>query len=443
MDAGLAPRFGADDWFFKKSFFESFKKALYIDDDTNQVRIKITPTRDHIVNRQWIAEMTGLTPNPNADNSVMREYANAAMFTESEDRSKTISPLANSIAPYRDDATHLLPKQNVIRTSALQENQSFVAKWFTANFLGLENRHMVTGRAAWFLHELDNGTLLSRGWCPCLAIKQALRHLASRTDGYNLPMLCCKMWASLKGLRNHQSEYPFKGPTRKFDFFKTDIPGFWFGQRITGENAPKSLGQNYDLWRAWKVAHGEENVGGGFAYDSTGKLSIPNENEAEEEGANLHAGQTTHMDVEFAQEDTHRQGHESTHEEAQRGGQTAGFSSYSRGTWHRRTREQPDGSVPFIPYVFIPYPGAPDSLPFPVDPIPTSGYFYPEYISQYAQDPAMSIMLRMQSMQLQMSNNICRHLQTGFRFPDDTSPPPPDAGQVGNDQDDIHQDTDQ
>lgn len=123
----------------------------------------------------------------------------------------------------------------------------------------------------------------------------------------------------------------------------------------------------------------------------------------------------------------------------------AGVRSYTYGTWHRCTRDQPNGSEPFIPYDFTPYPGAPKSISFPTDVAPTvipaAGYFYTDYISKYAQDPALSIMLHMQSIQLQISNNINKFLQTGFRFPNDTpaAPPPPGVGQEGDDEDGIHQ----
>ena len=123
-----------------------------------------------------------------------------------------------------------------------------MAKWFTANFLGLENMHRLTGKAAWFLKHLSDGDLLQIGWCPCDAILSSLHHV-SHKGTIPLPCLLSQIWAVAKNKNLAGAEYKSKTPTKKFDFMKCDIPGYWMGVQIMGENAPRALMRDIPAWR--------------------------------------------------------------------------------------------------------------------------------------------------------------------------------------------------
>lgn len=407
-EAGLTPRLGNPNWFYNREKVEKVRKGLEWDrtKSTPVFKLKLPGARAKVIDRAYISRLTGLAMNPAYSRDTMIAYSNADLYTSGSRAGPT--QLTLDIAPYADANHHYVPLSGIIKTVALQENQLLVAKWYTANFLGLESRHLVNGRCAWFLKHLSDGDLLSSGWCPCQAICMALQHMEMRkTDGWNLPCLCSAIYNDVTGTTTSVSDDPVCGPQRAFIFFRSDIPGYWTGARVVGEHAPRYFGKDLELWRQWHSQHGLENLGGGFRYDLP-KLELSDDAPAE---------------VEMMEP-----------------GGDDGVNTQPRGrrrtaAGHRRTRVDRDahatvppphaeGSQPFTPYVFTPPPGGPASLPdiSSVARIPTAGYFYPEYIENVSSDPGIRALLHMNSMQLRLANNSHRLRQTGFRFTPSPTP---------------------
>ena len=115
-----------------------------------------------------------------------------------------------------------------------------MVKWFTANFLGIENKHRLTGKAAWFLKHLSDGDLIQLGWCPCATILYSFHH-ALHKGAVPLPCLMSHIWATMKNIIPSKPEYKCKSPVKTFDFLKCEIPGYWMGAPVMGENAPRAL----------------------------------------------------------------------------------------------------------------------------------------------------------------------------------------------------------
>ena len=123
------------------------------------LELRVSKNRVQPLTRQFIGEITGLVPNPNYAMGIMEEYEEAKIFSHPL---RDPTPLLLEVAPYHHES-HRIKNFNVLNTAGLQENQVLVVKWFTANFLGLENGHRMTGKAAWFLKNLSDGDLLEIG----------------------------------------------------------------------------------------------------------------------------------------------------------------------------------------------------------------------------------------------------------------------------------------
>lgn len=433
-EAGLTPRLGDDNWFVNRSYYKSFRDSLEIKED-NKLYCNISPTNEFLINREFIARMTGLSCNPHVSSATMREYFTAEVVSNNpivKNRIKT--ELADQVAPYLVPEEHVDQAASAIKTVALQENQALVAKWFTLNFLGLEGRHIVVGRTAYFLKHLSDGDLISRGWCPCRAILAQFRHLAEKKDGMNLPCLGSKIWAQLKKLKNRRSDFPVREPPKPFIFVNSHITGYWFGERLEGENAPMCLKDDLRAWSDLKERVGLDHLGGGYIHAPRKLNNVRVEPVVEEEHPHVECAAGLNMDIDQATEQEPPQIPQEVTREAR-----------TQQVYHRRrkrTQEEHAADAPphydapasFTPYVIPNIPNAPYCFPpLPGAQAPTAGYFYPDYVQNLAADPysAGVASLRMHSMQLQMLNNLHLHFQTGFRFPPDeagssgSAPPPP------------------
>ena len=289
-----------------------------------------------------------------------------------------------------------------------------MAKWFTANFLGIENKHRLTGKAAWFLKHLSDGDLLQIGWCPCATILSSLFH-ALHKGAIPLPCLLSHIWVTAKNRNTSKGEFKVKNIVKTFDFLKCDIPGYWTGARILEENAPRALLRDIPSWIAWRDRFGVDALGGGWRFDSQQRLTIVDVDGDEQPADVAVGGDDAHM--EEAIPDIHPE----VAQEAQ------GMRTYQR----RRNREERDADVPgvdpLLPYIYPPFAG-PYPNPLELNPLPSAAYFDPGYMRQSGSSPYESRMLEMQSMQLQVLNTYGRHLQSGVIFqeyPFAYPPPPP------------------
>ena len=193
IEAGLVLRLGSNRMVCKKEYVRAFKDHVKLENGV--LVLRLSKNRVQPLSREFIGQVTGLLPNPNYQMGIMEQYEDARLFSTPL---REPTSLLFEVAPYHH-VSHRKPNLNVLQTSGLQENQVLIAKWFTTNFLGLENRHNLSGKAAWFLKHLSDGDLLRVGWCPCAAIVSSLHH-ARHKGGVPLSCLLTFIWARVRRL---------------------------------------------------------------------------------------------------------------------------------------------------------------------------------------------------------------------------------------------------
>lgn len=385
ITAGLGPRLGGDDWWYEPGFVSLFKQNISHNKKTGAFILKVGP-RKVAINADYISRLTGLRRNPSYKDYVMERYSNLGLFTDS----KILAPMVHTVAPYIH-ADHWRPVQNAFKTKGLQENQSLVAKWFTTNFLGIQTRHLVDSRTAWFLRQLSEDTLLVKGWCPCVAILHSL-HSAVKTGAYPLPFLMTKIWAHENGIRKENvAAVDLSPPERLSEFMKVDIPGFWTGKPITDEaTRPRAL-MTFDAWVEWKSVHGPANIGGGWMYDNRNRLLGPSTSDRSRPSSGTSPPVPMDIPIDAGQ---------SSRAAGDVEGTTAAHEAEgSRAVSRRRGREEPisfgDAHAPTLPYTYRPVDG-PHTYYDPSVQWPVASYMDPGVASRVAPQHHGEVILRRQ-----------------------------------------------